>query len=633
MQKKLRLKQSDEYDYRVATLYAAQAVVAYMEGIEQCHRIGNEQGDVEEWDDIVLHAANGVMIHCQIKRQTTDFSADGTTRGVKTRGEAKGEKLDLSALDKAFKGLALHYAKPTSERGGLKKFRLSIPHSNILIKKDLTVQHLRNVCKEWSKAGADVQTFSQAVSHTEKVRTWLSTWCGFTTDDSMFECLRDLEIFEHGDEDRLDSDIRDKLSVWYSGSEDVGRAVRDFIVNNASSEQSITPRMIASHIDEFILPQKRAFARYNMANPLHWEISGTLTGHQTHIELPRTVVNRLWNPNDNRSYELQFGYKCNEIQSCSLQLSLTRLALHLTQGTAVSAFAADGWHATVSQTVRMTLGNSEDDLNAMRWIDCDATPSLSDHRRLRTTKLVDNEASELNEQMNILTWEQVKSRVCTKIANAQPSEVRDAVEDIWSDWQDEIDKDPLLQHELLTDMLYAKSEGSKNIGVLRSGLRTARLIAQAMDMLLHLVVASGTTNHSWRGFRNEYSVRTVALTCWAGPHQNLNEIRRFFDDDDSQERAEFLGKETARLLVLPQARSSESAIYGKTLADGRDGGDNFAEPRAPTSILTQSQDYKNVLRQETIASLKAFFSKTIKGREAQRTQHINTLTAEDPYAN
>lgn len=633
MQKKLRLKQADEYDYSVATLYAAQAVIAYLEGNEQCQRIGNEQGDVDEWDDIVLHEANGKVVHCQVKRQMKDFSNDEPTRGLKKKGENKGDKQDLSAIDKAFRGLAVYYDKPASERVGFKKFRLSIPNPNIQIKKDLTVLDLRNVCTELCKAGANVDTFSNTGSSSEKVRKWLSSWCGFRTDDLMFECLRSLEILEHGDESRLDSEIHDKLNVWYSTPDDVGRIIRDFIAKNASSEQSITPRMIAYHIDRFIIPQKRTFARYNTSNPLNWEISGTLTGHQTNIESAGDIVNRLWNPVSNRNYELQLGYKCVGIQSCSLQLSLIRLALHVIQGIAVSAVGSDGWHATVSQTVRMTLGNSEDDLDVMRWIDSSVTPSLSDHRKLHTTRLVNEEALELRGYMDTLTWERVKSRVSTIIARGKPNEVRDAVEIIWNDWQDEIDKDPLLQHELLTDMLYAKSEGNENIGVLRSGLRTVRLIAEAVHMLLHLIVASGTTDHSWRCFRNEYSVRTVALTCWAGPHQHLNEIRRFFDDDDSMERAEFLGKETARLLVLPQARSSESAIYGKSLADGRDGGDNFAESRAPISILTQSQEYKNALRQETIASLKDFFSTIIQGREAQRTHHINMLITKAHHAN
>ncbi|WP_343665038.1 ABC-three component system protein [Paraburkholderia tropica] len=632
MQKKLRLKQADEYDYRVATLYAARAVVAYMDSSEQCQRIGNEQGDVDEWDDVVLHLAQGATVHCQIKRQTTDFSNHEIRRGLKSKGQNKGDKQDLSALDSAFEKLAKHFAKPVSERGAAKQFRLAIPNANIHIKKDLTIVHLRDVCSEWSKAGASVEAFAKSGSPTEKVRIWLSTWCDFGSDEAMFECLRVLEICEHGDESRLDEDCRDSLTGWYSSPDDVRREVRDFLVTNASSEQSITPRMIAGQIDRYVRPQRRAWTRYNMANSLDWQISGTLSGHGTDIEFPETVVDRLWEPPEDRSYELQFGHGCSSPPSTPLQFSLMRLALHVAQGVAVSASGVAGWHATVAQTVRRTLGHSEDELNALRWGNWLAAPTPADHRRLRTTSHVDREASELDARMTALTWKHVKNRVSAKIVQGRPNEVRDAVEAVWGEWQDEIDADPLLQQELAAEMLYAKSEGSLTIGSVRSGLRTVALIADALVMLLHLAVASDASDRSWRNLGSDVSVRTVALLYWAGPNQQVEHIRRFFDDDDTSERAEFLGKETARVLVLPQARSSVSAVYGKTLADGRDGGDSIAEARTPTSIVTYSQEYQDALRQKTIASLKDFLAKALQGRDAQRTQHINTLTTGNPHA-
>jgi len=315
-----------------------------------------------------------------------------------------------------------------------------------------------------------------------------------------------------------------------------------------------------------------------------------------------------------------------------LQLSRLRLALPVAQGVAVSASGVDGWHAMVAQIVRRTLGQSADELSALRWSNWGATSTPADHRKLRNTSLMDGEASQLNMRMPALTWKYVNNRVSEKISRGQSSEVRDAVEALWCEWQDEINADTMLQQELLTDMLYAKSEGSFIIGELRSGLRTVILIADALFMLLHLAIALDTKDRSWRKFCDDFSVRAVALMYWAGPNQQTEDLRRFFDDDDRSQRAEFLGKETARVLVLPQARSSVSAIYGKTLADGRDGGDSIAEPRAPTSIVTDSQEYKDALGQKTIASLKDFLAKALQGREAQRALHINMLTTENPDA-
>lgn len=634
MQKKLCLKQADEYDYRVATLYAAKAVVAYMDSAEQCQRIGNEQGDVDEWDDVVLHGANGATIHCQVKRQMTDFSDHELNRSLslKSKGDNKGKEHDLSALDSAFEKLANHFATPAATRRSVKQFRLAIPNANILIKKGLTLVHLRTVCAEWSKAGATVEAFAKADGPTEKVRTWLSSWCGFAGEEAMFDCLQALEVCEHGDESRLDEDCSVSLSGWYSSPDEVRRAVQDYLVKNASSEQSITPRMIACEIDRYVLPHKRAWARYRMANSLDWEVSGTLSGHGTDIETPETVVDRLWEPAEDRNYELQLGHGCNGVPSSPLQLSLMRLALHVAQGVAVSASGSAGWHATVAQTVRRTLGHSEDDLAALRWRNWVAAPTPADHRRLRTTTHVEQEASQLDARMSALTWKDVKNLVSERIVQGRPNEVRDAVEAMWGEWQDEIDADPLLQQELAAEMLYAKSEGSPMIGAMRSGLRTVSLIADALVMLLHLAVASDAKDRSWRKLGSDLSVRTVALRFWAGPNQQVGHVRRFFDDDDNFERAEFLGKETATVLVLPQARSSASAVYGKTLADGSDGGDSIAEPRAPTSIVTHSQEYQDALRQKTIASLKDFLAKALQGRDAQRTQHIKTLTTGNPHA-
>ena len=633
MQKKLSLKQADEYEYRVATLYAAKAVVAYMDSAEQCQRIGNEQGDVDEWDDVVLHGVQGATIHCQVKQQTTDFSNQDLTRGLKTRGPNKNEVQELTPLDTAFEKLAEHFAKPVAEQGGTKQFRLAIPNANIQIKKDLTIVHLRGVCTEWSKAGASVEAFSKAGGATEKVRTWLSSWCGFASEEAMFECLRALEVSEHGDGGRLDQDCRDSLTDWYSSPDEVRREVRDFLVKNASSEQSITPRMIACQIDRYVRRHRRAWTRYHMANALDWQVSGTLTGHGTDIELPETVVDRLWAPAEERNYELQFGHRCNGAPCDPLQYSLMRLALHVAQGVTVSASGVAGWQAMVAQTVRRTLGQSEDELAALRWGTWHDAPTPADHRRLRTSVHVDQEASQLNARMSALTWKQIKDRVGAKIVQGQRNEVRDAVEALWSDWKDDIDADSSLQQELAAEMLHANSEGALTLGALRSGPRTVGLIADALIMLLHLAVASEASDRTWRNFGGDVSVRTVALLYWAGPGQQVEHVRRFFDDDEKSERAEFLGKETARILVLPQARVPVSAVYGKTLADGRGGGDSIADSRTPTSIVTRSHEYQDALEQKTIASLKEFLAKALQGRDAQRAQHINTLTMGNAHAN
>jgi len=629
MLKKLNLKNADEYDYHVATLYAVDAVIRYLDGEEICHRIGNEQGDIDEWDDVVLHGAGGIATHCQIKRQMTDFCNLGLTRSTKRitkQTKSPGELQDLSPLDSAFEKLATYFANPSATRGAEKLFRLAIPYPSIKIKNDLTVVQLIAVCSEWRKAGATLAGFSSANGPTANVREWLSSWCNFGDDAAMFACLRALEIKCHGDEDRLNSDCRNILVAWYACLPAVELKIRDFIKANASSAQSITPRMIACHVDTYIRPERRAWARYFMGDSSNWEISGTLSGNGSDIELPKEVVDRLWQPAPNRNYELQFAHECDAASSGSLNATLMRLALHVAQGVGVVAAQVAGWQAIVAQTVRMTLGGSNTECSELRWTNWAVAPSPSDHRKIETNRDVEDESSQLTEQMNFVTWHLVKKKVNTIISASIPGEVRDAVEHLWHTWRKEIDGDRSLQLTLMADMLHAKVEGESNLGMLRAGPRTVHLLADALVMLLHLAVGHDHATPTWNAFGSSVSVRTVALQWWAGPHQLPGQVRRFFDFDPGGDREMFLGKETARLLVLPQAAMPESVVRNKSLAEGKSDGDRMGDARMPRTVVTRSIAFQQAIEKNTLASLKRYVNKVLQSRQAQRTEHSKVLT-------
>lgn len=624
MQKKLKLKQADEYDYRVATQYAVKAVLGYMTGETYCDRIGNEQGDIPEWDDVVLHRTQGPTIHCQVKRQMAHFCNNQPVRAYKARGE-KTQLQELSALDSAFKQLSTYFAMPESNRGEEKRFRLSIPYPSIQIKNGLTIVHLKDVCCDCNKVGATVSAFSATQGHAAHVRDWLKSWCDFASDEAIFDCLKSLEIVDHGDEARVDSDCCDLLANWYEPADKVRCEIRDFIVNNASSDQSITPRMIAKHIDSYMRPDQRAWARYHKADALNWDISGTLSGHGNKVEPAESVVDRLWTPVPGRSYELQFTHKCAIESSDALQHSLLRLALHVAHGVRVVAAGVEGWRATVAQTVRKSLGTSDGDLSALGWADWQASSQMpADRRQLCMLSHIGEESSQMEASMSSLMWRQIKVEVNNAIINSLPGEIRDAVEALWAAWKDEIDADPVLQQELAANMLHAKSEGDQALGALRAGPKTVLLVRDALMVLLHLAVGCDSKDHSWEAFVKDK--RTVAMLFWAGPYLQPGRVRRFFDQDRSAERSEFLGKETTRLLVLPQSVLSPSEVYSKSLAAGSEDGDGLADSRTPTVIVTCSVAYQEAIEQNTLAGLRAFFQGALQERETQRTKHINALT-------
>ncbi|WP_305838876.1 hypothetical protein [Photobacterium leiognathi] len=179
MLKKLKLIKADKYAESVTTYHTIRAVIAHLEGREHCKRIGNEQGDVPEWDDIVLHDLNGRTIYCQVKRQMTNFCTIKHDDNIITRGKNKGKNQPLSPLDKAFHSLAGIFNTVTKEVLD-KTFYLSTPFPQISVKNGISLVNLKDVCNEWQKKGATLQDFiSTKDKYTNLVKLWLKTWCNF----------------------------------------------------------------------------------------------------------------------------------------------------------------------------------------------------------------------------------------------------------------------------------------------------------------------------------------------------------------------------------------------------------------------------------------------------------------------
>ncbi|ATZ66132.1 ABC-three component system protein [Acinetobacter haemolyticus] len=628
MQKKLKLKQSDAYDYLVATQFAAESVIAYLEDDEHSQRIGNEQGDIDEWDDIVLHGWKGGTLHCQVKRQLENFCNSDLTREMKKRGQKQGiEMQELSALDSAFQKLGTYYESNINNENSTKLFRLVVPYTNLQIKKTLALNNLKSVCLSCQTAGATLESFQNEQGHSVKVREWLKSWCGFQTEEAIFKCLSNLEIVALAEEADIKEKIIDKLKIWFEQPDLVEQRIRNFISDNASAAHSLTPRLIVEHIKEYLKLDQRMWTRYSRMDALNWQISGTLCGHQTNIEPPAEIINKLWKSSEGRKYELQFAHSFNVISNQSLDFSLLRLALHVSNNVNISAKESSGWKANLDQKVRYTLGTSNTDLSHMNWIDKTNFRRGYEYRELNTTTNLNKESQLLEKQMDLCTWEKIKIDVNTRIINQKQGEVRDAMEELWLSWKSEIEMDPSLQETIAANMLSTNIENCQILGRLRAGPRTVELIGQSLIMMLHLAIGLNFEKIGWKSLSQNQSIKVVALLFWAGTQQNnhLN-IRRFFDLDNDQQRSEFLGSETSKILVLPNSSISDSIIYGRHLASGVHEGDGIADSRTPLAVINQYQDYLDAVDKNNISSLKEFFSKKINTRSDSRIKHIQTLT-------
>ncbi|HCH2609573.1 TPA: hypothetical protein NKS41_000084 [Vibrio parahaemolyticus] len=628
MLKKLKLIRADKYAESVTTYYAARAVIAHLEGREHCKRIGNEQGDVPEWDDIVLHDLNGRTIYCQVKRQMTDFCTKKHDDNIITRSVNKGKFQPLSPLDKAFRSLADIFNTATKEVID-KTFYLSTPFPQISVKDCISLVNLKDVCNEWQKKGATLQDFTSTEDkHTKLVKLWLKTWCNFHNDTAMFYCLRCVEVHNLGDEDNIHEQCNTSLSNWYQDSDKVRTLITQFLVDNASENHSLTPRLIANHIQEHIKTERQKWVRYEKHGPSDWSISGILSNDVSTVEPANAVVETLWDDNANRNFELQLHRHPNVTRNCSLDLSLIRLALHAPRSVSLRHNEASSWKDNISSEINFSIGSSKDELKKLNVLDYKLNWYTSYSRSLSKRQEISEENSSLHRSMDCITWMKIKDAVDDIIASMNEGEVQDAAEDIWCNWKKTIDLDLEVQSEAMYDMLFAIVENNQQIGQLRTGLNTVNIMSEAFETLLLIAIGLGANSVNWTDFKNKFSLRVIALAVWCGaqPKGSRNRTKSFFTGDSLDVRREFLGKETSKILVLPQASSSPTEILACTLASDPSSGDSMADARTPNAVITRSMAFIDAVEENTIESLKAYVNSVINKRKEQRDEHVQLLT-------
>ncbi|WP_038879192.1 ABC-three component system protein [Vibrio jasicida] len=625
MEKKINLKKADEYEYRVAALHAIKALDKYLEGEPHCQRIGSEQGDIPEWDDIVLYGEQTSCTHYQVKRQTQDFCKRKLTRGTFTnqKNDNKPTLQEQSVLDKAFESLGNYFSDPAKKPFD-KTFTLIIPNAGVLVKKDLYISQIREVLTSCHKAGSTLESFEKEKGSAEKLREWLKSWCNFKNNETIYNCLSRLTIEIEDCNEELDRKCTDILSRWYNDEGTVFEKIRCFLVKNASSTQTITPRMLANHVDSFFKPQADTWAYYEKSNMRKWAIAGTLSGHLEQVEPAKIVVDKLWGPLKGR-YELQLS-EYNTGESCNLSLSLARLAIHAKNSVSIAHNNPAGWTAYITSKLLKTFGTSDCDVDKQLAIEKRKKSQVTDHRELSSSSKIKEESKELSNSMDQKTWELVQQKVNSLIVNMEPGDVQDAVEEMWNAWEIDLQSNTGLQSNVLSGMLYATSEGDITLGTLRAGPVTVSLIGEALHFLLLIAVGLEDKPIEITAFEEKYSVKTIALAFWSGPATKVTTPRQFFLRETQEERAQLLGQETSKLLLLPQTSAPKSYIERASLAYCKGAGENIAVSRTPNTVITRTHDLQDIIESNDIESLRNFIQQEINFRDEQREKQIKDLT-------
>lgn len=625
MLKKLHLDRTLTYERAIATVYMAKMVVGYLEGTAHSRCLGCEQGDIPNWDDLVLVNHDGVFEHVQVKRQETDFDgAYSTTRGMISKGPRIGNPQDLSELDKAMVSLATWF-RPDSigNVNSGHRFTLGIPHGNVLVKKGLEIRHFQalcGTCQNPTITVAGLESLAVGDPTTGRLYEWLTSWCEFAGWSHILSTLQALTILTWGTEPDLNAVAEDKLATHFHLPSTVRAAISHFIDDNATFAGATTPRtlLILNGIKDSLKPSRTTWTQYRRnGTGMTWAIAGTHGNTDTGIELPSSVVSALWSESGLQR-TLRVAAPWLGVSLPLLPNSLARLALHLPPPAQALFDGVDAWRIGVSSSIGGTVGSDHRDLVRLPWVNETRHLNPSDIRPVSSTAEQREEAERLSLAMDLKTWEMVSLSVRSKIENIPDPGLQAGVELSWAQCLADLTADSQKRSQFLKKMLHAAAEGENIIAQLRIGPLTVELLAEGLILHLIVAVALGGTSTTWDSLDHGRTMRTLALNHWAGPAGRRTQPCPIDEDGIS-----LLGKENADVVILSGCQGPPGEIEEESLAADASLCDNFAMPRSPKLLVTNCLTLRRMIRSGTLPIIRQYLNDEIQRREAAPASKIN----------
>lgn len=622
MRARLNLEQTRTYELAIAASKVSSMLIPYVRGQSHILGIGSEQGGISHWDDFVIELAINKIEYIQVKRQNTPFCSnlDLPSRGNKILAAgATPVKRDLSPLDKSMKSLGELFNDTGAIDNTIKKsFTVIVPSLLVEIKNGLTANDLYTLCAIEMTPSTTLTQFQglSSIAPFSYIFQWLKSWCDFTSEAHIFQALKAFTIAQSGSEGDINAKTIENLSVCYREPENVLREILSYIQDNTSYTSFINPRHLAGHLDRHVLTGQHRWTQFKL-NGFDWEISGTHGQVTDEIEYASAVVPALWS----RPNKGIIKYHAQADAAGKLPKVLGRLMLHMQPTSAAHINNLASWHLETKRLIGSTLGIDKDDCESLCTED-DSNPfTSSGPRTLDSTRLHDEEATQLTAAMHSKTWSLVCDAVRQRIASAEVIEVRDAVEERWRSWQAQLDTDVAKQQQLCQSMMHPSAEGMDIEAELRIGPKTASLIADGFYQLLVIAVCFDGAASDWATVGSQVTMSVKALRFWSGPAGLTRKVRRLAEDGIE----DLIGKELAQILVLSEVGEAPETILGSNLADVDNdlSAGSIASARQPTLLLTNSGRFSYLLRKGTIAQIREFLqTKYQKGKEAKTADGI-----------
>ncbi|WP_337155286.1 ABC-three component system protein [Pseudomonas protegens] len=614
MIRRFRLEQKGHYEKLVIAQRLADMLDCFIEGRPAPIEMGSEQGGIPKWDDFVVLHADNTYEHVQIKRQSTDFCTKNANK------PSSNDK--LSVIDDAFTSLAEWIKSEDRKQTGPRKFVLSLASIGLHLKKDLTVNHLDEVCticrQDWINPLAPAD---RKDGPTQRVYTWLTTWCGFTDWAHIKEALQLVTIMTAGIESNLKEQAVRALDRHFTDAETTLNLLLTYISAETSDISAIRCRSVLRHLHSMRRPDMQTWTQYRMDSASKpWCISGTHDVQAGAPEPSGTVVQQLWGEETrNRKLRVAAAYSPSQGSNLTLPYAILRLALHLQGATQGFMLGATAWRTSVGLEVGHTLGIGECDLDTLPWFENADLLSCAAQRELDGVAAARLEAQALTEAMDDAVWQRVVDRMSENLAGIGDAELLDAMETTWQLWRAQLTEDKKSRRQLLEQMLYPSSEGKNAVLALRLGPRTVNLLATAIETLLLVAVAIGGEGSNWKMFTNCGEVLSIALKQWSGPATEPADVRELSADS----LLTVIGPSPAPVVILAGVEASPASLLEEGMADDADETTSMAAERRPQLLVTRFKAYQ-LLRKGTLENVRAHFGKQWRDRRQARDAAIES---------
>lgn len=632
MLRRFRLERKSDYEKLVIAQRLADMLEKFLSGRLAPLSIGAEQGDIDEWDDVVIMHTTDHYEHLQIKRQSTDFCTKDPDKAVqlakKPRKGSSPTSPTNSVLDSAFSSLARIAKAGKLDESPNREFRLTLVGLHLQIKDNFSVNHLEEVCDLCRQTGLSIEELAKRQDGpTTRAYLWLTTWCGFEDWSQIRNVLRRVKINCIGNDATLKDRTIHSLGRYFSDPNRTLDRLITYITAETSDVAALGCHDVVQELRSELRPDVETWVQYQLSDgstiaSKTWSLAGTIDLAGPTERSAKGVVEHMWSREPgNRKLRVYANYSPPAGDNLTLLSAIVRMALHLPQGSQGLMLGESAWRSSVGHEIGQTLGSAEHDFSDLPWLENAERLSCAQDYEFKTLSTARGEAEALAKAMDDVLWQRLLQGVSEKLGSISDSALADAMEMVWQSWLSGFAAAPENRRKFMDQLLYPKTERKNEKHALRLGLRTLNLLVTAVETLLLVAVGLPEGSNNWESFQEGGPVLSIALKYWSGPAGGFSGVRELSDDP----LIAVIGPNPDPIVILSGVSTSPSELLNIGMADDAETATSMAAERQPHLLVTRSGMFRH-LHNGTLDSVRQHFTKQWQDRKLARESAIEKNT-------